>query len=74
MAHIAIVGGGVAGLTLGCILARTEYADLTISIFESSCAEKFQGTGFDIQAKAQEVLKHAGILILFGTFLDVAAM
>lgn len=69
MAHIAIVGGGVAGLALGCILARAENAGFTISIFESSNPEKFQGTGFDIQAKAQEVLKVAGV---FGSFWDMS--
>ena len=48
---IAIVGSGIAGMTLAAILSRQETPP-KIEVFERDSRGRDQGTGFDVRGKA----------------------
>ena len=57
---VAIVGGGIAGITFAAILSKMENPP-NIYVFERDSREKDQGTGFDIRNEGQKILKQAGV-------------
>jgi 2-polyprenyl-6-methoxyphenol hydroxylase-like FAD-dependent oxidoreductase len=56
--HVAIIGAGISGLTLGCILKS---ANIPVVIFEKSLTISNQGAGISISPNGINVLKHLGI-------------
>lgn len=56
--HIAIIGAGIAGLALGCILKQE---DIPVIIFEKSNAISNYGAGISISNNGISILKKIGI-------------
>ena len=56
--HIAIIGAGIAGLALGCILKK---AKIPVVIFEKSTNVSDYGAGISISQNGIRVLKHLDI-------------
>ena len=56
--HIAIVGAGISGLSLGCILKS---ANIPVVIFEKSPTVSNQGAGISISPNGISILKYLGI-------------
>ena len=56
--HIAIVGAGISGLSLGCILKS---ANIPVVIFEKSSTVSNQGAGISISPNGISILKYLGI-------------
>lgn len=56
--HIAIIGAGISGLTLGCVLKQS---GLKVIIFEKSSTASEQGAGISISPNGLRVLKKIGI-------------
>ena len=56
--HIAIIGAGISGLTLGCILKE---ANIPVVVFEKSSDVSDYGAGISISPNGIKVLKHLDI-------------
>jgi len=56
--HIAIIGAGISGLTLGCVLKES---GLPVIIFEKSSRASEQGAGISISPNGLRVLRKIGI-------------
>ena len=56
--HIAIIGAGIAGLALGCILKK---AKIPVVIFEKSTNISDYGAGISISQNGIKILKHLNI-------------
>ena len=56
--HIAIIGAGIAGLALGCILKK---AKIPVVIFEKSTNVSDYGAGISISQNGIKILKHLDI-------------
>lgn len=56
--HIAIIGAGISGLTLGCQLKKN---GISVVIFEKSSTVSEQGAGISISPNGLQVLKKIGI-------------
>ena len=56
--HIAIIGAGIAGLALGCILKK---AKIPVVIFEKSTNVSNYGAGISISQNGIKILKHLDI-------------
>ena len=56
--HIAIIGAGISGLTLGCVLQQS---GVQVAIFEKSSTASEQGAGISISPNGLRVLKNIGI-------------
>ncbi len=56
--HIAIIGAGISGLALGCILKK---ANIPVIIFEKSSHVSEYGAGISISPNGLKVLKYLGI-------------
>ena len=56
--HIAIIGAGIAGLALGCILKK---AKIPVVIFEKSINVSDYGAGISISQNGIRILKHLDI-------------
>ncbi len=56
--HIAIIGAGISGLALGCILKE---ANIPVVVFEKSSDVSDYGAGISISPNAIKVLKHLDI-------------
>ena len=56
--HIAIIGGGISGLALGCILQE---AKIPVAIFEQSSEVSNYGAGISISPNGIKILKNLGI-------------
>ena len=50
---IAIVGSGIAGMTLAAILSRQPHPP-NVEVFERDAPDRDQGTGFDVEARGYE--------------------
>ena len=53
--YIAIIGAGISGLALGCILKK---ADIPVIIFEKSTDISEYGAGISISPNGAKVLKY----------------
>ena len=56
--HIAIIGGGISGLALGCILQE---AKIPVAIFEQSSEVSNYGAGISLSPNGIKILKNLGI-------------
>ena len=56
--HIAVIGGGISGLALGCILQE---AKIPVAIFEQSSEVSNYGAGISISPNGIKILKNLGI-------------
>jgi len=56
--HIAIIGAGISGLTLGCVLKKS---GVPVIIFEKSSTASEQGAGISISPNGLRVLRNIGI-------------
>ena len=56
--HIAIIGGGISGLTLGCVLKN---AKIPVIIFEKSNDVSDYGAGISISPNGIRVLKYLDV-------------
>ena len=56
--HIAIIGAGISGLTLGCVLKES---GVPVIIFEKSSRASEQGAGISISSNGLRVLRKIGI-------------
>ena len=56
--HIAIIGAGISGLTLGCVLKES---GVSVIIFEKSSRDSEQGAGISISPNGLRVLRKIGI-------------
>jgi len=56
--HIAIIGAGISGLTLGCVLKES---GVSVIIFEKSSRASEQGAGISISPNGLRVLRKIGI-------------
>jgi salicylate hydroxylase len=56
--HIAIIGAGISGLTLGCVLKQS---GVPVIIFEKSSTASEQGAGISISPNGLRVLRNIGI-------------
>ena len=56
--HIAIIGAGISGLTLGCVLKQS---GVSVIIFEKSSTASEQGAGISISPNGLKVLRNIGI-------------
>ena len=56
--HIAIIGAGIAGLTLSCILKK---ANIPVVLFEKSSDVSDYGAGISISPNGIKVLKYLNI-------------
>jgi salicylate hydroxylase len=56
--HIAIIGGGISGLALGCTLQE---AKIPVAIFEQSSEVSNYGAGISISPNGIKILKNLGI-------------
>ena len=56
--HIAIIGAGISGLTLGCVLKES---GLPVIIFEKSSTASEQGAGISISPNGLRVIRNIGI-------------
>ena len=56
--HIAIIGAGISGLTLGCVLKES---GVPVIIFEKSSRASEQGAGISISPNGLRVLRKIGI-------------
>ena len=56
--HIAIIGAGISGLTLACILKK---ANIPVVVFEKSSDVSDYGAGISISPNGIKVLKHLDI-------------
>ena len=56
--HIAIIGAGIAGLTLGCVLKKE---GIPVIIFEKSESISNYGAGISIPNNGISILKKIGI-------------
>jgi len=62
--RVAIVGGGIAGLTLGGLLSR-KVPNLQLKVFERADANRDEGYGLDLDQHGQEALVRAGLFHRF---------
>jgi len=53
--HVAIIGAGISGLTLGCVLKKSGVPAI---IFEKSSTASEQGAGISISPNGLRVLKY----------------
>jgi len=56
--HIAIIGAGISGLTLGCVLKES---GVPVIIFEKSSTASEQGAGISISPNGLRVIRNIGI-------------
>jgi len=56
--HIAVIGGGISGLALGCTLQE---AKIPVAIFEQSSEVSNYGAGISISPNGIKILKNLGI-------------
>ena len=56
--HIAVIGGGISGLVLGCTLQE---AKIPVAIFEQSSEVSNYGAGISISPNGIKILKNLGI-------------
>ena len=56
--HIAIIGAGISGLTLGCVLKES---GVPVIIFEKSSTASDQGAGISISPNGLRVIRNIGI-------------
>ena len=56
--HIAIIGGGISGLALGCILQEVK---TPVAIFERSSEVSNYGAGISLSPNGIKILKNPGI-------------
>ena len=56
--HIAIIGAGISGLTLGCVLKQS---GVPVIIFEKSSTASEQGAGISISPNGLRVIRNIGI-------------
>ena len=56
--HVAIIGAGISGLTLGCVLKQS---GVSVIIFEKSSTASEQGAGISISPNGLKVLRNIGI-------------
>jgi len=56
--HIAIIGGGISGLALGCILQEEK---IPVAIFEQSSEVSNYGAGISLSPNGIKILKNIGI-------------
>ena len=56
--HIAIIGGGISGLALGCIFQE---AKIPVAIFEQSSEVSNYGAGISLSPNGIKILKNLGI-------------
>jgi len=62
--RVAIVGAGIAGLTLGGLLSR-KLPNLQLKIFERADSNRDEGYGLDLDEHGQEALVRAGLFHKF---------
>ena len=56
--HIAIIGAGISGLTLGCVLKQL---GVPVIVFEKSSTSSEQGAGISISPNGLRVIRNIGI-------------